>query len=97
MAYLGMGTACSVRVGTALGAGDPARAVRAAVVSFAMSLCFGVTAGFALYVGRRALPALFVPDAAVDELAAEALPIVALYQWVVSMFQLCCFRLFARL
>jgi MATE family multidrug resistance protein len=77
---LGFSAAAAVRVGTFVGAGQPARARYAGWVCIGVSVT--VMSAFALvyFFFRRSLLGLFTSDAAVVEIGARILLLVALFQ-----------------
>ncbi len=80
MVPLGISIAAATRVGNLLGAGDRARAQRAAWMALAMGGGATIFAAALFLLFPRALPALFTTDGAVIALGATILPIAAAFQ-----------------
>ena len=79
-AFSGLGTACSIRVGTSLGAGCLSAAKRATLAATVLACALGTLCSGFLVALRWQLPRLFIEDEVVVTLAADVLPIVAAYQ-----------------
>lgn len=80
MVPLGIGAAAATRVGNLIGAGDRARAKRAAWTAIALGGGVMAVAGLAFIVLRRHLGRIFSEDAEVLALVAIALPVAAAFQ-----------------
>lgn len=74
----GLGSATSVRVSNALGAGDARGAVTAARVSLAIVVAVQLFFSIAMVCGRRVWARAFTNEAGVIQLAAKTFPVVAL-------------------
>jgi MATE family multidrug resistance protein len=79
-AALGVGAATSVRVGRAIGAGDPEAARRAGAQGLLAGAVLMGTAGLFFVFLPRQLAALFTDDAAVIETAVPLIQIAAVFQ-----------------
>ena len=73
----GLGSAISVRVGNALGAGLPRGAARAAHVSMAIAITMQVTLGLILLASRHVAAYLFTQDEGIASASAAIFPIMA--------------------
>ena len=62
MFHLGLSVSCNVRIGNALGAGDPERARLAAKLTIGISVFMGTLCAVFLLVFRASLPSLFTHD-----------------------------------
>jgi MATE family multidrug resistance protein len=80
MVPLGTSTAAAVLVGRAIGAGDAARARRAALAALACGFAFMSLSAIALGLLPRTLASVYSNDAAVIALAATLIPIAAVFQ-----------------
>jgi MATE family multidrug resistance protein len=81
MVPLGLAEATTVRVGHALGRGDPLGVRRAARAGYALVLATQATSALVLLTGRHAIVALYTGDAAVAALAASLLLYAAAFQF----------------
>ncbi|WP_246109249.1 MATE family efflux transporter [Vulcaniibacterium gelatinicum] len=81
MVPMGVAEATTVRVGHALGAGDPRRVRRAAGAGYAIVLGTQLCSGLLLLFGNEAIAALYTGDAAVAALAATLLLYAAAFQF----------------
>jgi len=77
---LGVGAACSVRVGQAIGSGDPRRVRRAGTAGFVLGASLMGCAGIAFAVFPRQLATLVSSDPHVIEAAIPLLRIAAVFQ-----------------
>jgi MATE family multidrug resistance protein len=80
MVPLGVGAAAAVRVGHAIGRGDPPGARRAARVAMLVGVGFMTTTAAAMLAAPRALAALYTTDAAVIAVAAALIPLAGVFQ-----------------
>jgi len=80
MVPLGISTAAAVRVGQAVGRGDPHEAARAGWTAVVLGGGFMSGCGIAMAVAPRAIGRLFTPDAAVVEAAVALLLVAAAFQ-----------------
>ncbi len=80
MAILGISNASTIRVGNAMGRRDAANLRRAGQTSFLVALSIMSVAALTFILLRHQLPALYVRDTAVVELASSLLIIAALFQ-----------------
>jgi len=81
MVPLGIGAATTVRVGNALGAGDPVRLRAAALSGLLLALMTQVCMASAMALLAHPLAALYTRDAAVVALAAQLLIVCAIFQF----------------
>jgi len=81
MFMLGLSVSCSVRVGNALGAGDPERAGLAAWLTVGMCSVVGILAGLLLLAFRKELPTLFTHDETVGRVATTLVGVAAVFQF----------------
>ncbi len=77
---MGVSAAITVRVGHALGAGDPRAARHAAWSGIGLGLLFGLVAIVPIILGRHLVAAVYSSDAAVQALAANLLLFAAFWQ-----------------
>jgi multidrug resistance protein, MATE family len=80
MVPLGVSASASVLVGNAIGAGDPARARRAAIAAIILGATVMLISGLAFLLFPTALARVYSSDPAVVAMAATLLPIAALFQ-----------------
>jgi MATE family multidrug resistance protein len=80
MVPLGISSAAAVRVGQALGRGDPRAASRSGWTAIALGGAFMTCCGVALLVVPRAIGRAFTPDAAVVTAAVPLLAVGAAFQ-----------------
>ncbi len=80
MVPLGVGAAAAVRVGHAVGRGDPPGARRAAAVATAVGVGFMAGTAALMLGAPRALAALYTTDAAVLAVAAGLIPLAGVFQ-----------------
>jgi MATE family multidrug resistance protein len=80
MVPLGIAQGTAVRVGNLIGAGDLARAQRAAWLGIAMGALFMTLSAVGFVAGRELLPRLYTPEAVVIAAAAAILPIAGAFQ-----------------
>jgi multidrug resistance protein, MATE family len=80
MVPLGVASAGAVRVGSRVGAGDPAGAARAGWMAILLGSGFMCTTALAFLVAPRALIGLFQPGPEVVELGASLLLVAAVFQ-----------------
>jgi MATE family multidrug resistance protein len=80
MVPLGVSSAGAVRVGHALGRGDPHSAARAGRAALALGVGFMAASALALLVARRPILSVFTTDPAVVALGARLLLIGAVFQ-----------------
>jgi len=80
MVPLGIGSAAAVRVGQALGRGDPAGASRAGWIAIALSAAFMTCCGGLLLVFPQAIGRAYTTDAAVIHAAVSLLAVGAAFQ-----------------
>ena len=80
MVPLGIGSAVAVRVGQALGRGDPAAASRSGWTGIALSAAFMACCGVLLLVFPRAIGRAYTTDAAVVRSAVSLLAVGAAFQ-----------------
>jgi MATE family multidrug resistance protein len=74
-----LGSATAVLAGQALGAGDGRRSRTAGLLGLGSAAAAGLLLGSAMYAGSRALAQAYTPDAAVADIAAQLLLLVAAY------------------
>lgn len=79
MGPLGLATACSTLVGNALGAGNPMRAQRFAMLGVLVLAVYGVVNGAMGLVYRNVWGKVWSPDVPVQHAVAEMMPYMALY------------------
>lgn len=77
---MGIGIAASIRVGSELGKNNPSSARYAGLTAIAIGAIYMSVAGVTIYFLRDYLPALYVKDINVIELAASFFFVVALFQ-----------------
>ena len=77
MLPLGVSSATAVRVGNAIGGGQPEKAKRSAWVSLAMTLAMQVSLGVLSVLGREAVGMAFSEDEGVIRATADIVPLVA--------------------
>jgi MATE family multidrug resistance protein len=80
MVPLGIASAGAVRVGHAVGAGDPHRAAASGWTAIALGTAFMVASGSLFFIAPRWLIGLFTTDAAVLALGTSLLYIAAVFQ-----------------
>lgn len=80
MVPLGISGAITVRVGNAMGRGDPAGARRAGLVGTGIALAFGLVAAVLMFSVPEAIVRLYTADREVIELAAGLLMLAAIFQ-----------------
>lgn len=80
MFYLGISIAANVRIGNALGAGEPARASLAAWLALALAALGSCMCAAALIAGRHTLPHLFTEDEEIDDYTSDLLIVAAVFQ-----------------
>jgi MATE family multidrug resistance protein len=80
MVPLGVGAAAAVRVGHAVGRGDPPGARRAAALATLVGVGFMTTTAVVMLSAPRALAALYTTDAAVLAVAAGLIPLAGVFQ-----------------
>lgn len=80
MVPLGVGSAASVMVGHAIGAGDAAASRRDAVAALAIGVGFMLLAGIVLGVAPAVAAALYTTDADATAVALALIPIAAVFQ-----------------
>ena len=80
MVPLGVGAAAAVRVGQAVGRGDPAGARRAARMATVVGVGFMAATAVAMLGAPRALAGLYTTDAAVLAVAAALIPLAGVFQ-----------------
>ncbi len=80
MVPLGVSAAAAVRVGHAVGAGDAARARRAARVSYGVGVGFMCATAVLFLTLPRPLAALYTPDVAIVGVASLLIPIAGVFQ-----------------
>lgn len=80
MVPLGVGAAAAVRVGQAVGAGDPAGARRAARAALVWGVGFMAVSAGVLLLAPHALARLYTPDADVLAIAATLIPLAGIFQ-----------------
>jgi len=80
MVPLGLAGAITVRVGNAVGRGDPAGARRAGLVGMSLALGFGAVSALLMVLFPEAIVRMYTSDAAVVELAASLLFFAAVFQ-----------------
>ncbi len=80
MVPLGVGAAAAVRVGHAVGRGDPAGARRASRVATAVGVGFMAVTASLMLLAPRALAGLYTADAAVLAVAAALIPLAGVFQ-----------------
>jgi MATE family multidrug resistance protein len=80
MMPLGVSQGAVTRVGNLLGAGEPHRAQRASWIALGMGAGVMTISAVGFVVGRKWLPGLYTPDAAVVAAAATILPIAGAFQ-----------------
>ncbi|MCB1823543.1 MAG: MATE family efflux transporter [Candidatus Competibacteraceae bacterium] len=80
MIPLGLSMATTVRVGHAVGAGDPRAARFSGLIGIALSGLFMATMAVLIFVGHRTIARFYTDDAAVVAVAAGLLRLAALFQ-----------------
>lgn len=80
MVPLGLAGAITVRVGNAIGRGDPVGARRAGLVGVGIALCFAVCSALVIVAFPEAIVRLYTKDAEVMALAASLLIYAAIFQ-----------------
>jgi len=80
MVPLGMAGAITVRVGNAIGRGDPAGARTAGLVGVGLAAVFGVVSGAIMFSFPEAIARIYTADRAVIELAGRLLLLAAIFQ-----------------
>jgi MATE family multidrug resistance protein len=85
MVPLGVSAAGAVRVGHAVGAGDPGRARRAARISYVLGGGFMTATALLFLTLPRPLAAMYTNDAAVIAIAAALIPVAGVFQVVDGM------------
>lgn len=80
MIPLGLANAGAIRVGQAIGRGEPAAAARAGWTALALGAAFMATAGVFMVAFPRPLSALFTDDAGVIALASRLMLLAAAFQ-----------------
>lgn len=80
MIPMGLGSALTVRVGQALGAGDTAQARYIGHTGLLMGLAIAASGGLLLSLGGHALSGLYTSDMPVRELAASLMVFAAVFQ-----------------
>lgn len=80
MIPLGLANAGAIRVGQAIGRGDPAAASRAGWTALALGSAFMATAGVFMVAFPRPLSALFTDDAGVIAMASRLMLLAAAFQ-----------------
>ncbi len=78
---LGVGAAGSVRVGQALGAGDPAGVRRAGWTAIAVGIVFAAGSALVIWYGREWIARLYSPDPETIRMGASFLAIAAAFQF----------------
>ena len=80
MVPFGLASASAVRVGQAVGRGDPAGAARAGWTALALGVAFMAVAAAVFVLGPRALLGLFTRNTAITEIGVALLLIAAVFQ-----------------
>lgn len=80
MVPLGLAGAISVRVGNAIGRGDPSAARTAGLVGIGLAMVFGACSALFMFSFPHTIARLYTPDQAVIELAAQLLLLAAVFQ-----------------
>jgi len=80
MVPLGLAGAISVRVGNAMGRGDPEAARMAGLVGIGIAILFGVCSAMFMLLFPEAIARMYTPDRDVIELAAQLLLLAAVFQ-----------------
>ena len=80
MVPLGISAAAAVRVGQALGRGDPRAAAHSGWTAIALGAGFMTLAGLVLLLAPRLVVRIFTPDAAVMKLGVTLLAVAAAFQ-----------------
>jgi multidrug resistance protein, MATE family len=80
MVPLGVGAAAAVRVGQALGRGDPQAAGHSGWTAMALGAAFMSSAALAFLLAPRIIARIYTPDPAVIEASASLLVVAALFQ-----------------
>lgn len=80
MVPLGMAGAITVRVGNAIGRGDPAGARTAGLVGVGLAACFGVFSAAIMFNFPEAIARIYTADPAVIELAGRLILLAAVFQ-----------------
>jgi MATE family multidrug resistance protein len=93
MVPLGLGIACSARVGFWIGANEPQKAEKAAHTGLKLTLLLALVLSIALAFSRDTLASLFSADVAVTLAAASVLGWVAVYHLVDALQAVCAFML----
>jgi len=81
MFYLGVSVSGNVRIGNALGAGDPTKARVVTKLTFGLALFFALNCAVVLLLFRQTIPRLYTLDGEIDRLAGMLLFIVAAFQF----------------
>ncbi|NXE00509.1 S47A1 protein, partial [Chaetorhynchus papuensis] len=89
MIPLGLGTAASVQVGTALGAGDIEAAKRSSTTSMICTGVFSVIVGAILAATRNVLGYIFTIDREIIDLVARVMPIYVVFHLFEAMTGAC--------
>ncbi|NWT15371.1 S47A1 protein, partial [Vireo altiloquus] len=89
MIPLGLGTAASVQVGTALGAGDAEAAKRSSTTSMILTGVFSVIVGAILASTRNVLGYIFTKDKEIIDLVAWVMPIYVVFHLFEAMTGAC--------
>ncbi len=80
MIPLGLSMATTVRVGHAMGAGDPRAARFSGLIGIALSGLFMASMAVLIFVGHRTIARFYTDDAAVVAVAASLLRLAAFFQ-----------------
>lgn len=80
MVYLGISISGNVRIGNALGAGNPQRAKLASQLTFGLSIIASLFSAAFLLLERKALPLLFTHDDGIVDLTRTVLYVSVLFQ-----------------
>lgn len=80
MVPLGLAGAISVRVGNAIGRGEPEAARMAGLVGIGIAVVFGSFSALVMLLFPHAIARMYTPDAAVIALAAQLLLLAAVFQ-----------------
>jgi MATE family multidrug resistance protein len=80
MLYLGISVSANVRIGNALGDGQPHRANLVANLSVGLSTCGSIVCAATLWIGRTQLPYLFTNDVEIAALTSKLLRVGAAFQ-----------------
>ena len=84
-----LGMAVTVRVGQAVGAGDPYQARFAANVGLGTALVFATFSASLILLLREQIAAIYTPDTAVIQIAAMLIVFAALYQFSDAIQVIC--------